>query len=63
MKPKFLDCPPRYTRTQRDSRGPSTYAAALEGPRPQRPFDWQDLVVMAACLVAVIALLALGYLK
>ena len=60
MKPLFLDCPPRYTRTPRDSRGPVTCAAALERPR-KRPFDWQDLVVMAACLVAVVALVVLGY--
>lgn len=63
MKPTFLDCPPRYTRTPRDSRGPATCAAALECPRP-RAFDWQDKVVLIACTVAIIAVaFIVGYWK
>lgn len=54
MKPLFLDCPPRYTRTQRQTANDVDYACALE--HADRPMDWQDRLVIGACIAAVAAL-------
>ena len=52
MKPKFLDCPPRYTRTQREQADDVGYACAVIGVK--RKMDWQDKLVIGACLVTVV---------
>ena len=52
MKPKFLDCPPRYTRTQREQADDVGYACAVIGVK--RRMDWQDRVVIGACLVTIV---------
>lgn len=57
MKPRFLDCPPRYTRTQREQADDTGYACSIIGV--ERRMDWQDKVVVAACVIAVVAVFAL----
>ena len=52
MKPKFLDCPPRYTRTQREQTDDVGYACAIIGVK--RRMDWQDKLVIVACLATVV---------
>ena len=52
MKPKFLDCPPRYTRIQREQADDVGYACAIVGVK--RKMDWQDLVVVAGCVATVV---------
>ena len=52
MKPKFLDCPPRYTRTQREQADDVGYACAIIGVK--RKMDWQDKLVIVACLATVV---------
>lgn len=57
MKPNFLDCPLRYTRTPREQTDDVRYACALE--RIDRPMDWQDKVVIGGCIVAAVALVVI----
>ena len=52
MKPKFLDCPPRYTRIQREQADDVGYACAIIGVK--RRMDWQDKLVIVACLATVV---------
>lgn len=54
MRPKFLDNPPRYTRTQREQTNDVRYACSVE--HTDRPMDWQDKLVIAACIIAGAAL-------
>lgn len=53
MKPKFLDNPPRYTRTQREQTNDVRYACSVE--HTHRPMDWQDKVVVVGCIAAAVA--------
>jgi hypothetical protein len=56
MQPKFLDNPPRYTRTPRESGQPVKYACAVDkGPKPTG-YPWLWWVCMALIAGATIML-------
>ena len=60
MKPDFLTRPDAWTRATRVSESPADYAAAVERHKPaRRPYDWQDRVVMAGAVLALLALAAI----
>jgi len=59
-RPEFLTRPESWTRASRVSESPADYAAAVERHKPaMRPYDWQDRVVMAAAVLALLALAAI----
>lgn len=57
-RPNFLDCPPRYTRIQREQHDNIGYACSLTGVK--RKMDWQDKVVVWGCVIAIVAVFLLA---
>ena len=59
MKPKFLDNPPRHTRTQREGYSPVRYASPIEGPARSRGYGaawWVCMAILTAATAAVLVL-------
>lgn len=56
MKPEFLTQPAAWTRAPRTCQSAIDQACAVQGPRQQPPMDWQDVVVVVACVLALVAL-------
>lgn len=57
MKPKSLDCPPRYTRAQREQADDAGYACSISIVK--RKMDWQDKVVVVGSAAAAVAILVI----
>ena len=58
MKPLFLDCPPRYTRTQRQTANDVDYACAIEQRRSDYSQAWWAAMLIVS-VVAVVVIVAL----
>lgn len=61
MKPKFLDCPPAYTRAASGSVNPIRYANAIERKPVSRDYPVLWWVCIAAVVVAFAFLMGVSY--
>ena len=61
MKPRFLDCPPAYTRTPRTVANPARYANAIESTPRQTDYPVLWWVAIVAVMLAFAFLMGVSY--